>query len=132
MSDERSVSPWHEAGERVFQEMEGWRRGHPRATFAEIEAAVEERLDALRAELIQQEITMRVQAEAADGAEPPRRPTCGEPMEARGTRERAVTVRGNRPVRLRRRSGTDSPCAKHRQATASAGKRPAGHHGCQE
>ena len=103
MSDERSVSPWHEMGEQVFQEMGGWRRGHPRATFAEIEAAVEERLDALRAALIQQEITLRAQAEEADGAGPPRCPTCGQPMEARGVRERAVTVRGNRPVRLRRR-----------------------------
>lgn len=86
-----------------MQEMEGWRREHSRATFAEIEAAVEDRLAALRAELIQQELTLRTGAEADARNEPIACPTCGHRLEARGSRERAVTVRGNRPVRLRRR-----------------------------
>ena len=103
MNDEQSVSTWHEAGAKVFHEMEGWRREHPRATFAEIEAAVEDRLGALRAELIEQEIAMRARAETAEGCEPFLCGACGHRLEARGTRERAVTVRGNRPVRLRRR-----------------------------
>ncbi len=103
MTDERSVSSWHEIGAKVFEEMDAWHGGHPRATFAEIEAVVEERLDVLRAELIQQEITMRAKAEAAEGPERVPCPTCGRMMEARGMRERAVTVRGNRPVGLRRR-----------------------------
>lgn len=84
--------------------MEHWRREHPRATFAEIETAVEDRLNALRAELIEQEIAMRAESEAAGGrSERTPCPTGGQVMQARGTRERAVTVRGNRPVRLRRR-----------------------------
>lgn len=103
MNDEQSVSTWHEIGGRIFQEMEGWRREHPRATFAEIEAAVEDRLGALRAELIEQEVALRARAEAAEGSEPILCPTCGHRLEARGTRDRAVTVRGDRPVRLRRR-----------------------------
>lgn len=103
MADEQGMSPWHEIGARVFEEMNGWRREHPRATLAQIEAAVENRLDFLRAELIQQEIAVRAQAEAAGGSERPPCATCGRAMEARGTRERSVTVQGNRPVRLRRR-----------------------------
>lgn len=103
MTDEQAVSPWHELGDRVFREMGMWRGDHPRATFAEIEAAVEDRLDALRAELIQQEIAMRASAEADEGAERVPCPTCGQLMEARGMRERGVTVQGNHPVRLRRR-----------------------------
>jgi hypothetical protein len=103
MSDDQSVSTWHELGAKVLQEMEGWRREHPRATFAEIEAAVEDRLGALRAELIEQEVALRARAEAAEGSEPIPCGACGHRLEARGTRHRAVTVRGNRPVRLRRR-----------------------------
>ena len=103
MAEEHTVSAWHELGAKVFHEMEGWRRGHPRATFAEIEAAVEDQVSALRAELIEQEVALRAEGEATDGSERPRCATCGQPMEARGTRERAVTVRGNRPVPLRRR-----------------------------
>jgi hypothetical protein len=102
MTGEQSVSRWHEIGARVFEEMDSWRREHPRAKFAEIEAAVEDRLDSVRAELIQQEIDMRAQAEDGAGAERPACETCGRPMEARGKRERSVTVQGNRPVRLRR------------------------------
>jgi len=103
MADDQEVTRRHEVGAQVFREMEGWRREHPRATFAEIEAAVEDRLGALRAELIEQEVATRARAETAEGSEPLSCPTCGHRLEARGTRERAVTVRGNRPVRLRRR-----------------------------
>jgi YgiT-type zinc finger domain-containing protein len=85
-------------------DLEIWRRAHPRATFAEIEAAVEERIGVLRAELIAQELALRAAAEVAEAAGTAGRcPTCGGPTQARGTRERSLTVRGNRPVRLRRR-----------------------------
>lgn len=100
--DEHTVSGWHEQGAKVFREMEVWRQAHARATFAEIEAAVEERLSTLRAELIEQEIAMKAAAEATDGSERPRCPTCGQPTEA-WMRERRVTVQGNCPVQLRRR-----------------------------
>jgi hypothetical protein len=106
MPDERSVSPWHEAGTKIFQDLDPWRRAHPHATFAEIEAAVEEHIEALRAALIAQELALRAAAEAAEaagGTDHPRCPTCDEPVQARGTRERTVTVRGNLPVRIRRR-----------------------------
>jgi hypothetical protein len=53
---------------------------------------------------------MRAGAEADAGAERLPCEVCGHPLEARGTRERAVTVRGNRPVRLRRRSVVCPAC----------------------
>jgi len=109
--DEQPVSPWHEPAAKILQELEVWRLTHPDATFAEIEAGVEQRLDALRAHLIEQEVTLRAAAEGAEGAERPGCPTCGRPLEARGTRERSVTVRGNRPVRLRRRYLVCPACA---------------------
>lgn len=96
------MSRWQELGEKVFREMDAWRRAHPRATFAEIEAAVEDRLGALRAELIEEEVATRAYSQSGGGTERPACPKCAGAMEARGTRERVVTVRGNRQVRLRR------------------------------
>lgn len=80
--------------------LSAWRDAHPRATYAEIEDAVEERLDALRGELITDIVAQR--AAAADGATRPACPLCERSMTRRGGVERTVTVRGNRTVPLRR------------------------------
>src|SRR5437879_3257873 len=101
MDDEQLVTRWQKVGEAVFQGMAVWRQAHPHATFAEIEAAVEDRLGALRAELIEDTVATSAEARGA-GAERPKCVECGHGLEARGTRERMVTVRGNRLVRLRR------------------------------
>jgi hypothetical protein len=111
MSDEPSVSSEHERAAKILQELEVWRLTHPGATFAEIEAGVEARLDALRAHLIEHELALRAAAESAEGAERPACPTCGRQLQARGTADRAVTVRGNRPVRLQRRYAVCPACS---------------------
>jgi hypothetical protein len=115
MGDEPKATAWRDLEAKLFADLEVWRRAHPRATFAEIEAAVEERLGVLRAELIAQELALRAAAETAgtaeagagagtaEGTDAVPCPTCGGPTQARGPRERSLTVRGNRPVRLRRR-----------------------------
>lgn len=75
-----------------------WRAAHPRATFDEIETAVDGEMQRVRARLV---------AEAARGATaascaPARCPTCGEAMQARGSRVRTLTVAGDQPVTLHR------------------------------
>jgi YgiT-type zinc finger domain-containing protein len=75
-----------------------WRAAHPRAPFDEIETAVDGEMQRVRARLV---------AEAARGAAEPTRaparcPTCGERMQARGTRARTLTVAGDQPVTLHR------------------------------
>ena len=96
------MSRWQELGKRVFEEMDAWRQAHPRPTFAEIEAAVEDRLGGLRAELIEEEVAARAQPPPGGATERPVCPECGRTMDARGQRERVVTVRGNRQVRWQR------------------------------
>ena len=44
---------WRVLSDEVLTGVRDWRTAHPRATFAEIEAAVEERLSGLRAQLLQ-------------------------------------------------------------------------------
>ncbi len=75
-----------------------WRNAHPRATFAEIETAVDDEIQRVRARLV---------AEAARGTPEPtgvsaRCPTCGERMQARGRHARTLTVAGDQPVTLHR------------------------------
>lgn len=82
-----------------------WRVAHPTATFAELEAVVDERLDAVRARLLGD---LAVASQAAGGTEidedtRPTCPECGRPMDARGQRTRHLTVPGNQTIPLTRR-----------------------------
>jgi hypothetical protein len=44
---------WRELSDEVISGMKEWRLQHPRATFREIEAAVDERLARLRAKMLE-------------------------------------------------------------------------------
>jgi ribosomal protein S27AE len=100
MADDPVMTQWQEVVEETLRELRGWRTDHRRATFAEIEGAVEQRLGDLRAELI----GGLVRSAGDEVEEEPRVcEQCGQQMESRGVRERVVTVRGDRPVRFQRR-----------------------------
>jgi YgiT-type zinc finger domain-containing protein len=95
-SDDEGALLFREAQTAVRQ----WRAAHPRATFSEIEEAVDAEMQRVRA---------RVVAETAgDGAAweetpmPPVCPQCGQRMQARGIRERTITVAGDQPITLTR------------------------------
>ena len=62
------------AGLRDVLGMTQWRKEHPKATWAEIEAAVDERINQLRAQLIQDVVQM---GENEDWSEMPRRSVPG-------------------------------------------------------
>jgi hypothetical protein len=90
------------AGLRDVLGMTQWRKEHPKATWAEIEAAVDERINQLRAQLIQDVVRMGETEEWSQKpeAERPRCATCGKPLLARGeqTRLPANQWRRNRPA----------------------------------
>jgi hypothetical protein len=44
---------WRALSEKVLREMKEWRLGHPRATFSEMETALDEQLDRLRAQMLE-------------------------------------------------------------------------------
>jgi hypothetical protein len=105
MNDDPAVTAWQERliAEAV-DDLSGWEREHPKATFAQIEEAVEERISDLRAGFT--EDLLRNRAAASSGASGSNGrsacPSCGKPMESRGEHERTVTIRGNRQVKMRR------------------------------
>ncbi len=85
------------AEHEVTRDLQAWRRTHPNATFSELEAVVNARLDRLRAELLTD------LAHASPAAEHPGCPSCGAVMVPRGTRTRRLTVPGEQTVTLERR-----------------------------
>jgi YgiT-type zinc finger domain-containing protein len=87
-----SSDPIHAAQDALA----AWHATHPRATFAEMEVAVEAQLDRIRAQLL---------AERASGTfveEQPLCPQCGGTMKPKTTGTRTVVLRGDQPCELSR------------------------------
>lgn len=96
---------WEAMLEEVFGGLREWRSSHPKATFAEIEQAVDERLNEARARFVED-----LALERSDEQQRPTCPHCGLPMVSRGQADRQVTVAGNRSVRLKRGYATCPAC----------------------
>jgi YgiT-type zinc finger domain-containing protein len=80
----------------VERDLDSWQSLHPRATFAEMETAVEERVAHLRARLLEQRVERSVSEEH------PACPTCGATMVPRSRATREVIVAGDEAVHLER------------------------------
>ena len=92
--------------------MTQWRKEHPHATWAEIEAVVDEQMNQVRAQLLQDLVQM---GEGEDWRKLPaeERPTCtpcGEPLSARGEQSRYIQTTGGQAVKLTRTYGTCPAC----------------------
>src|SRR5260221_14215954 len=90
------------AGLRDVLGMTEWRKEHPKATWAEIEAAGGERIKQLRAQLIQGGVQMGETEEGGQqqGEEGPRGWTGGKPLSARGGEARFIQTKGGGRVQL--------------------------------
>jgi hypothetical protein len=101
------------AGLRDMLGISQWRKEHPRATWAEIEAAIDEQLKQVRAQLIQDVVQMEESENWSELAEEerPRCATCGKPLWARGKQTRWVQTTGGEAVKLTRMYGTCPQCA---------------------
>jgi hypothetical protein len=93
--------------------MTQWRKEHPKATWQEIETAVDERINQLRAQLIEDLVQM---GETEEGwgqkpeAERPTCATCGKALVVRGQHTRFIQTSGGEAVKLTRRYGTCPQC----------------------
>jgi hypothetical protein len=88
-----------DAAER-FTALDAWRQEHPRATWTEIEAAVEAQLGPLRAQVLGD---TAVASDATDlRGERPVCPVCGGPVTAAGRRPRHLRGEGDQPIALDR------------------------------
>jgi ribosomal protein S27AE len=91
---------WRDEASARFSALDAWRQAHPKATWAEIEAAVDAQLGPLRAQLLA-DTAMASDATVLDGA---RRvcPRCGERLLAAGTRRRQLQSEQGEAIALER------------------------------
>jgi hypothetical protein len=100
------------AGLRDVLGITQWRKEHPKATWAEIEALVDERVNQLRAQLIQDVVQMGETEEWSEIPEEERArcARCGKPLWARGKQTRWVQTTGGEAVKLTRMYGACPVC----------------------
>lgn len=102
MTAEEQRQQWEQRSQQVAQTMQEWRDSHPQATLEQIEAAVDEQINQLRASLIEQ-IAQASPLEQEESRPAGRRcPQCGERMQARGKRQRKLQTQGGQQVTLTR------------------------------
>ncbi len=95
----------------VLTGMREWRTAHPRATLAEIEAALDERLARLRVALLAEAALASPAADwTATPAPPPACPACGTPLVARGKQTRHLQAPGGQDLALTRSYATCPAC----------------------
>src|SRR5512142_603924 len=94
---------WHALTEEVITGMKEWRLQHPKATFREIEAAVDERLSRVRARMLEDATLLSQATEgAAEDEAPLPCPACGTPMQVRGKQSRDLVTQHDQPIHLER------------------------------
>lgn len=98
---------WQALSEEAYRGMADWRAAQPRATFAEIEAAVEDQLAGWRARLLER---AALASAATELRERPAGPPGGGPVQARGKRQRRLAVPGDQVVELERTYAVCSRC----------------------
>lgn len=112
MATEDWTERWQALSTAVLAEVQAWRAAHPKATFREIETAVEARISRLRARLLEDAAQASATRDWTEEppAERPACPDCSQPLGARGQATRTLTVPGEQSVRLRRRYGVCPAC----------------------
>lgn len=103
---------WQALSEEVLTGMKEWRLAHPKATFREIEQAVEERVNRLKARMLQD---AALASAASDwtldtGPQRPVCPECGTRLHARGVHARKLHAPGGQDITLSRTYGTCPTC----------------------
>ena len=101
MQPEDLQKRWEEQGEDIFAAVAQWRAAHPKATLAEIEQAVDEHMNRLRARMIEQAAQASGAAEH-DGSQELVCEQCGQPLQARGRAKRRWQTHGGQEVEVER------------------------------
>ena len=95
---------WPALSDEVMTGMKDWRVQHPKATFREIEAALDERLARLRVRMLEDALLVSRAADwEATDPERPVCPQCGTVLQARGRETRTLTTDYDQPLQLERR-----------------------------
>lgn len=108
MSKGEVAASWEAQYQQIVAEVAAWRSEHPRATFAEIEQALDERMNRLRAQMLADAVEMKreeVEAEA-------KCPECGQPARGRGKKKRRLQTTGGESVLMEREHAICGACGR--------------------
>lgn len=106
MDSEAMRQRWAHLAEEAFTGVAAWRSQHPTATFREIEAAVDERLAAVRARLLE-DAALASTATTVTGCACPQ---CGQPLRPAGRHRRQLLTTQEQQVTLERQYGQCPAC----------------------
>ena len=102
---------WHQLAEEVITGMKEWRLQHPKATYREIETALDERLARVRARMLEDAaLVSRAVEWEAESVDHPVCAQCGTPLQPRGKEPRELTTEYDQVIRLERRYGVCPKC----------------------
>lgn len=110
MNPEEMEQQWQQQSQEAARTVSRWRQAHPKATMAEIEAAVDEQMTQLRARLIEEAVEVKESPKASQGERPRQCPHCGERMQGRGKHQRHLQTQGGQRVTLTREYFTCPSC----------------------
>lgn len=95
---------WEKLAKEVYVGFHEWRLQHPKATFREIETALDERWAKARARMLEDAALASAATDISDASEE-ERPSCagcGQRMEAHGRDTRSLTTNYNQTITLNR------------------------------
>jgi len=110
MDSEELNKKWQAMSEDVNAGVAEWRQQHPRATFREIEAEGDRRLDEFRARMLSDTANLGVSAEWKENQDGPVCPKCGAKLVGKGKKKRRLQTRGGREVEIEREYGVCPQC----------------------
>jgi uncharacterized protein (UPF0212 family) len=110
MKTKKMDEEWDGASAEMNAGITEWRKEHPRATFREIEAEIDRRLDKYRAKLLSDTANLSTSAEWIEVEKGPVCPTCGVKLEGKGRKKRKLQTRGGNEVEIEREYGVCPVC----------------------
>lgn len=104
MGDDRLEEGWRQVCAEAVTGMAEWRRQHPKATLAEIEAALDDHLGNVRARVLEDAALASRAADLRPTAEGERPlcPRCGVPLEHQSRAVRSLSTHYGRTIHLHR------------------------------
>jgi hypothetical protein len=106
---EENEGKWEQLAREVLSGMKDWRSQHPRATFAEIEEAIEEQVAKMRARMLE-DVVRWPEVGGRETEQQMRCNACGRELEERGKHVRHLTTQGNQQIALERSYGYCPTC----------------------
>ena len=103
---------WQALFAETEEAMRDWRKAHPRATFTEIETAVDNEMARVRAQMLEDLALDSVSADwrGREASERPKCPLCGTAIQANGRHTRRLVTEHEQNVELRRSHGRCPEC----------------------